>query len=293
MTTFASARRPARLHEHSRAPFRTEPKPRTSFIDVRLESQRARGWFDLVDTAPSYVSVALLQEMGVHSRRILQGEYGIIRTRILSSRIPGIFSLGGDLEFFLGAIERQDSAGLSQYAVAAIDEVWSNVSGCGDPGLSTVALVEGEAQGGGFEAALSCQVIIAEETASFGFPESLFGLFPGMGAAQLIAARSDPAVAERLISRANRYPANFLKEIGIVDIVVPAGQGRQFLNDNSIELVLESARARRIEAFQTLKYASLVSSIEEWVDTAMRLNDRHLRSMRYLLAAQRKAHPVT
>ncbi|MGD9601684.1 MAG: crotonase/enoyl-CoA hydratase family protein [Gammaproteobacteria bacterium] len=289
MNTTASARSPARLHKPSVVSLRTEPKAGTSYIDVRLDSRRALGWFELNETAPAYVSTGLLQEMALHSRRIQEGDYGLVRTRILSSLIPGVFSLGGDLGYFISAIENQDRARLLQYAVAAIEVIWSTLSGCGTCNLASVALVEGEAQGGGFEAALACQVIVAEESASFGFPETLFGLFPGMGAAHLIAARSDKAVAERLISRANRYPARFLKEIGIIDFVVPDGRGRCFLNKSSIEDSLADVYARRTESFQTIKYSTLLSSVEEWVDTAMRLSARNLRSMRYLLTAQRRA----
>ena len=42
--------------------------------------------------------------------------------------------------------------------------------------------MQGECLGGGFEAALSSDVIVAEKSARFGFPEILFNLFPGMGA---------------------------------------------------------------------------------------------------------------
>jgi len=47
--------------------------------------------------------------------------------------------------------------------------------------LTTISLAQGDALGGGFEAALSCSVIIAERRARFGFPEVMFNLFPGMG----------------------------------------------------------------------------------------------------------------
>ena len=46
----------------------------------------------------------------------------------------------------------------------------------------TVALIQGDAIGGGFEAMLTNDVVIAERTAKFGLPEILFNLFPGMGA---------------------------------------------------------------------------------------------------------------
>jgi DSF synthase len=51
-----------------------------------------------------------------------------------------------------------------------------------DRDVTTIALVQGDALGGGFETALSSNVLIAERSAKLGFPEILFNLFPGMGA---------------------------------------------------------------------------------------------------------------
>ena len=46
--------------------------------------------------------------------------------------------------------------------------------------MVTIGLAQGDALGGGFESLLSFNVIIAERDARFGFPENIFGLFPGM-----------------------------------------------------------------------------------------------------------------
>ena len=55
--------------------------------------------------------------------------------------------------------------------------------------MITIGLAQGDALGGGFESLLSFNVIIAERGAKFGFPETMFGLFPGMGAYSLVARR--------------------------------------------------------------------------------------------------------
>ena len=47
--------------------------------------------------------------------------------------------------------------------------------------ILTVALIQGDAVGGGFEAMLTDDIVIAEQGAKFGLPEILFNLFPGMG----------------------------------------------------------------------------------------------------------------
>ena len=63
-----------------------------------------------------------------------------------------------------------------------------NMLGLGLP-LITIALVQGEALGGGFESILSFDVVIAERDARFGLPEAMFGLFPGMGAHSFLSRR--------------------------------------------------------------------------------------------------------
>ena len=62
--------------------------------------------------------------------------------------------------------------------------------------FTTISLVQGDALGGGFEAALCGDIIIAEKQARFGFPEVLFNLFPGMGAYNSCSA-ADRHAADR------------------------------------------------------------------------------------------------
>ena len=56
--------------------------------------------------------------------------------------------------------------------------------------------------GGGFEAALAGNVLVAERGTRLGFPEVLFGLFPGMGAYTLLRRRVDAVTAEKIILNA-------------------------------------------------------------------------------------------
>ena len=65
--------------------------------------------------------------------------------------------------------------------------------------LTTITLVQGDALGGGFEAAISSNVVIAEKSAKFGLPEVLFNLIPGMGAYSFLVRRTSPDLAEKII----------------------------------------------------------------------------------------------
>ncbi|MEA2093971.1 MAG: crotonase/enoyl-CoA hydratase family protein [Pseudomonadota bacterium] len=214
-----------------------------------------------------------------------------LRYQVLSCATPGVFSLGGDLEYFLAAIRKQDRPALLRYATACIDILYKSACGYGSD-LTTIALVQGEALGGGFEAALSCNVIIAERSATFGFPETLFGMFPGMGAYSLLARRITPAMAKRLIESGNVYSADELYELGVIDRVVADGEGTRAVHD----LIRE--RRNRITGFRGLEramaevnpvsYEELSNIVNIWVDTALQLSNKNKRLMEYLLDVQNK-----
>jgi len=119
-------------------------------------------------------------EIEENGREVAAGRDGCIRYQVLASRIPGIFSLGGDLLHFSKLIEARDREGLIRYGIDCVDLVYWTSVGYNLP-VTTIALVQGTAQGGGFEAALAAHVIVAERQCRFGFPEVMFNLFPGMG----------------------------------------------------------------------------------------------------------------
>lgn len=287
MSSLVSARSPAhgpvpRLPSSPAAFARTR-----SLLALEHDVIRRVLWATLSQLGPAHISTDLLADWASLSARIRDGRYGALRYRVISSDVPNIFSLGGDLALFVESIESGDKQALENYGRTAIDEIWANLTGSGNSETITVSLVEGDAQGGGFEAALSCHIMVAESGTSLGFPESLFGLFPGMGAAQLLAARTDLSVANRLISKPNRYSADFLYEIGVIDYLVAKGEGRPFVRD----LVSSPPSPRvllRADKLKRIPYATLIQSVDVWVETAMGLSSRNLRSMRYLLNAQKR-----
>ncbi|HMD53434.1 MAG TPA: enoyl-CoA hydratase-related protein, partial [Phycisphaerae bacterium] len=93
-----------------------------------------------------------------------------IEYAVLTSQVPGIFNLGGDLDLFTRLIETKDREGLLSYGLACVNVLYRNFIGH-DLQLTTISLVQGDCMGGGFECALSSDVLIAEKSARFGFPE--------------------------------------------------------------------------------------------------------------------------
>jgi enoyl-CoA hydratase/carnithine racemase len=118
-----------------------------------------------------------------------------------------------------------------------------------------IAGVHGFALGGGCELALSCDVIVADETAEFGLPEVTVGLVPGGGGTQLALRRLGPGRAAELVLTGQRVDAAEAGRLGLADRVVPAGTaGERALEmaermaGNSPVGVLNAKRALRLGA---------------------------------------------
>ena len=98
--------------------------------------------------------------------------------------------------------------------------------------VPAIAAVEGYALGGGYELALSCDVIVAGDSATVGLPEVSVGVIPGGGGTQLLTRRVGWSRAASLVFTARRLPAPEALALGCVDEVVAAGTAR----DRALEL---------------------------------------------------------
>ena len=161
--------------------------------------------------------------------------------QVIASTDKKVFSMGGDLAYFIELIEAGDEEGLRDYAKRCIDIQYASRSHYDIP-FTTIACVAGEALGGGFEAALSANVLVAEQQARFGFPEITFGMFPGMGALSLLTRKISPSMAQRIIMDHRIYTAAELYEMGVVDILAEEGEGRDAVNHYMQRYVFAGSR---------------------------------------------------
>jgi DSF synthase len=208
---------------------------------------------------------------------------------VLASLLPGVFNLGGDLVHFQEMILAGDREGLRTYAHSCVAGQYRRAVRM-NLALCTIALVQGDALGGGFEAALSHDVIIAEKSAKFGLPEILFNLFPGMGAYSFLSRRLDAVQAQRLMTSGRLYSADDLFQMGVVDVVVDDGTGVEAVYD-FIQSHRRTSRSRlaiaKLRDIATpLSRKELFDITDLWVETALTLEGRDLRNMRHLAAAQ-------
>jgi DSF synthase len=202
-----------------------------------------------------------------------------------------VFNLGGDLGLFLKLIRARDADGLLHYASECVDSIHLLHSRI-HPNAHTIGLVEGDALGGGLELALACQTIVAEKGVQMGFPEVLFGLFPGMGAYSLLTQRVSPRVAEEMMLSGTMYSSDELHRMGLVDVLVPKGEGvravHELIRQNRRSAGARLALHRVREGAHPVSHDELMRITRIWVDTALQLGDRQLRTMERLVRAQLK-----
>ena len=254
------------------------------------------GYFNPRGTA--CFSLGLLKNILAHDQRLaangarvdIEGTPQEVNYYVTASRVPRVFNLGGDLALFVLLIKARDRDALAHYARLCIDNVYPRTQNFFSPTLIKIALVQGDALGGGFECALASDLIVAEESAQLGFPEILFNLFPGMGAYSLLARRIGMRAAEELILSGRILPAAKLHDMGVVDILAKDGEGQSAVCDwiaknarrrNGIQAAF---RARRQVHPVTREELDAITDV--WVDAAFRLQERDLKMMGRIVRAQ-------
>jgi DSF synthase len=270
---------------------------RLSEFDLQYDAREKLLWcyFDFTGR-PCFTPSVLEQSQRIQSLvRALTVEAPVedrpVRYLVLASRRPEIWNLGGDLELFAELIRGKDRSGLERYARACCEVGYNNAT-LFDLPIISIALVQGEALGGGFEAALSSNVIIAERGARFGLPEILFNLFPGMGALTFLARRVGMGLAERMVLSGEIYTAEQLHQVGAIDGLAADGGGIDavyaHIGRGGKRYHAHAALRQSRQIVQPVTFAEMMKIADLWVDAALKLADADLRKMLRLAAAQER-----
>jgi DSF synthase len=266
---------------------------------VRYDTEQKALWYYLAPWSRPCFNFDLLNELRRFQHKIELLNHAAetghdalpIRFTVLASSVPGVFNLGGDLDLFSKLIRNGDREGLFGYAKACIDVLYPNAVNFDMP-MTTITLVQGDALGGGFEAAISSNVVIAEKSAKFGLPEVLFNLVPGMGAYSFLVRRTGPDLAEKIMMSGELLTAQKMHNLGLVDEVVEDGQGEQAVGryirrhlkrSNAFE-----AMSRIRKCINPVTYEELIQITKIWVDAALKLTGRDLRMIERLVQAQNR-----
>jgi len=144
-----------------------------------------------------------------------------VRALVLTGEGEKFFSAGADLKQFAPRDNGADKAAAATMA-ARFGQAFEALAEF--PGV-TLAAINGYAMGGGLECALACDFRIAEAHAVMALPEASVGLLPCAGGTQWLAWLVGESWAKRMILLGERLDAETAHRIGLVDAVVPRGQG--------------------------------------------------------------------
>lgn len=267
-------------------------------LELRFDDDLGTFWAYMTPSPRPCFNTNLLDELQAFVKVIQRGHgHGStvgnpVRYGVLASKTAGVFNLGGDLALFKTLILVQDRNGLLDYGKRCIENLLAWHRNCDVP-MTSIALVQGDALGGGFEAALSASVLVAEESSRMGFPEILFNLFPGMGAYSFLSRKVGRRAAEEMITSGSIYSARQLYDMGVVDVLTPDGTGEVavtgYIRRHSKSINGRQAFERARSAVSPVTEDELLRIVEIWADAALKLQDRDLKMMERLIRAQLRA----
>ena len=265
-------------------------------ITIRYDSDTAAIWCYFNPKIRPSFTMKMLQEMydlqlsviEYFQTNDMQPEVPI-RYFIIASQTSGVFNYGGDLNLFSHLIINKKRQELYDYAKMCIDTIYLNAVNLNLP-ITTISLVEGTALGGGFEAALSSDILIAEEGVKMGLPEIRFNLFPGMGAYSLLARSLGIQEAEEIITSGKVYDAQTLHEKRVVTVLAKPKGAKEaldaFIKEHAKSFNGMQAIRNARHRYERLEYAELLDITKIWVDAALRLEKKDLKVMDKLTKIQ-------
>ena len=259
---------------------------RTFWADLLIERSTGRSTTGLLSDVLALSSV--LRDLLAAQKELGQDP---LQYFVFGSGTPSIYNLGGDIVFFADRIRAGDKAAMHAYAHLCIDVIHTKYHAFHLP-IVTIALVQGDALGGGFEDALSHDILVAERSARLGLPEILFNLFPGMGAYSFLSRRIGARATEKMIMSGNLYSGAELHDMGVVDVLAEDGEGeaavRDYIDRNSRKFNAQHAMCRTRRQVDPVTEAELRNVVDIWVETAMSVTEPDLRKMERLAQAQKR-----
>lgn len=271
----------------------TDPERFTQLAGY-YEAERRTVWMMLRAQPRPCFNHALIEEIMNMSWLVRQSGFAV-DFWVTGSLVPDMYNTGGDLRFFVECIQNGRREALRAYARACVDCVHAASRGF-DTGAITLAMVEGSALGGGFEAALAHHFVLAQRDARLGFPEIAFNLFPGMGGYSLVARRAGMKLAEELIYRGESHTAEWHEQYGLVDVLFEPGQGyvstRTFIDTLQPKLNGVRAMLRARQRVLQLPRSELMDITEDWVDAAFCLEPKDIAYMERLVMLQNRHNAV-
>jgi enoyl-CoA hydratase/carnithine racemase len=154
---------------------------------------------------------------------------------IYSSLKPG-FSAGSDLRELYQLLQSADPKELASGVRARVERAHAVLNALDAAPLTTIAVVHGVVFGGGFELALGCDLIIADKTARFCFPELRLGIIPAWGGIPRLKRDLGNAVVRDLLLTGRSFNATKMQQCGLVSQVVAEGEALRVARATAAQL---------------------------------------------------------
>nr|WP_281432952.1 crotonase/enoyl-CoA hydratase family protein [Aestuariivirga litoralis] len=266
-------------------------------LDIEFDAESKSFWmYYKADTPPCYTLQTINDIVDVReSLRALFRDLGPkrfpVRYFVMASKRDGIFNLGGDLATFAESLRKNDRSAFRRYGHAAIDGLYGLLQGFDLP-IVTLALIQGDALGGGLEAALAEDFLVAERRAKMGVPEVAFNTFPGMGAASTMTRRMGAAWAEEVMTSGKIFSAGDLHAQGLIDVLAENGEGRarllKWIEGGEKRFSDLRAVAQNRRNTMPISYEELIAVNDEWGECCYMVEPTDVRHMERLVAAQKR-----
>lgn len=191
---------------------------------------------------------------------------------IVRSGLPSGFSAGADLRELYAELsarpEKEHEAALREF-IHRIHRVMDRLDMLP---LTTIGVINGVCFGGGFELALTCDILIAEKNARFAFPELRLGIIPGFGGIPRLRREAPNGVVRDLLLTGRSINAKKAHNVGLVSQVVPVGEGRRAAQATAKQATkFDREAARTCKAFiKPLPVEELAKEREHFVRLASR-----------------------
>lgn len=191
---------------------------------------------------------------------------------VIRSGLSSGFCAGADLRELYRELsarpEKEHEAALRDF----IDRIHSVMDRLDMLPLTTIGVINGVCFGGGFELALTCDILIAEKNARFAFPELRLGIIPGFGGIPRLKRETPNGVVRDLLLTGRSINAKKAQNVGLVSQVVPVGEGvRAALATARQATKFDREASRTCKAFmKPLPVAELAQERDHFVRLASR-----------------------
>lgn len=169
------------------------------------------------------IGVAMLEDLErfVSSLPALESKASAL---ILHSEQNAAFSAGADLRELYEGARKMEASAAAKGVRAFLERIHAVLNRLDTSPLTTIAAVHGVCFGGGFELALTCDLIIADKMARFCFPELRLGLIPGFGGIPRLKRDIGNAMVRDLLLTGRSINATKGLSVGIVSQVAAEGE---------------------------------------------------------------------